>query len=104
MKNRILILLVGACITALLTSPAFAEEESVGHKIGQFGRDISDGIKEGYQETKKAGQEALKETKEAGQEAGSEVKEGSKSAWSKAKSGVKNFWQDVKKGFKGKEN
>jgi len=91
-------------------TPCCPAEESVGHQLGQFGRDVSDKVKEGYDEGKKdvqemykdgkkAGQQAYQQTVASGQEAGKEVKKGSKSFWSRSKAKMQNFWQDIKDGF-----
>ncbi len=98
------ILLCLLALVLLFSLPLFlAAEESVGHKIGQFGRDVSDTVRESYQETKKASHDAYQGSKKAGKEAGAGMKKESKSAWSKSKQWGKDFWQDVKNGFGGKE-
>ncbi len=101
MQKKIIVCLITLLFLAPVSGLAKEEKESFGHQVGQFGRDISDGIKDGYNETKKAGKEAYEGSKKAGKEASHEVKKDSKSAWSKTKQGFKNFWKDVKDGFGG---
>ena len=74
-------------------------QETLGQKIGHFGRDLSEDVKRGYQETRKAGQEVLHESKKVGKQASQEVKDGSISFWGRTKQRVKKFWHDVKEGF-----
>ena len=89
-----------ALLLPLSCGPGFAEE-SMGKKIGHFGREVADGFKEGIQKTKEAGRHAYQESKEAGKETTKEVKQESKSAWSKAKQSMAKFWRDTKAGFSG---
>ncbi len=86
MHKKILVSLLVLLLIWPVLGLAKEEDEPEDHKTGQFGREVRDGFKEGFRESKKMGKE---------------VKEGSKSAWPDAKQGFKKLWQDVKDGFGG---